>query len=391
MRRLLVCLSILLAASGALAAAEFEVAIVKPEPGAPAFGLIEVEAVVYPTDTELDRVEVYLDGLRVGFIERPPWRVLLDVGQENVAHELEVVAIDAAGNSASNQLRTASVVSDLVIDVDLQQLYVTVERDGARVLDLQESDFRVVDASVGQEMVTFERGDVPFTAAVLVDSSLSMKGGRLPTALEAAKAFIGDMKELDEAKLILFSDQVQVETPFTNSATILALSLGNVSAGGGTALNDAVYLAQKRLQTRHGRKVIILLSDGIDVESVLSMEQVQRLSRSLQAALYWIRLPRPGENDSSRRFSAWRDDRAHARELQLLRETVIETGGRIITIDSIDDVHDAFQALLTELREQYVIGYYPSITRGTGSWHEVEVQVGGENLDVRTRRGYLEN
>ena len=64
-----------------------------------------------------------------------------------------------------------------------------------------------------------------------------------------------------------------------------------------------MFLAQKRLETRQGRKVIVLLSDGIDVESILSMEQVRWLSRTRQAALYWIRLPRPGETDRSRRFS----------------------------------------------------------------------------------------
>jgi len=276
------------------------------------------------------------------------------------------------------------------IDVYLQQLYINVERAGERVVDLEEADFRVLDGSVSQELVTFEHGDVPFTAALLVDSSTSMSGRMLPTALEATRTFIGDMNPLDEAKLILFSDQVQVETPFTGSSTILGLGLGTVEAGGGTALNDAVYLAYKRLEKRQGRKVIVLLSDGIDVESALSMTQVRELSRSLQPALYWIRLARPGEGADSNRSSAWRDPPAHSRELAQLRETVAETGGRIITIASIDQVGEAFTALLEELREQYVIGYYPSITRGAGGWHEIEVRVADPDVEVRTRRGYLE-
>ena len=51
------------------------------------------------------------------------------------------------------------------------------------------------------------------------------------------------MKRLDEAKLLLFSDRVLMETPFTSAPSILTLALPDVHAGGGTALNDALYLA----------------------------------------------------------------------------------------------------------------------------------------------------
>lgn len=369
---------------------EFEIAILRPEPGIPVFGFVEVEAEVYPPDTEVEQVEFYVDGLRVGVVERPPYRILLDLGEENVSHDIEVAAVRADGTTARNSIHTVSVTTDLEIDVDLQQLYVTVERDGRRVLDLDEKSFRILDAGLPQAAVTFERGDVPLTAVLLVDSSTSMQGRKLPTALRGVRTFIRDLKPLDEAKLILFSDHVQLETPFTGSATILSLGLGSVKPSGGTALNDAVFLAQERLETRQGRKVIVLLSDGIDVESILSMEQVRWLSRTRQAALYWIRLPRPGESARSRRYSSWRNARDHADQLDALRDTVADTGGRIITIASIDDVADAFARLLEELREQYVLGYYPSISRGPGAWHKIEVRLDDPRLTVRTRTGYLE-
>lgn len=378
-------------ATTGLQAEEFEVAILKPEPGIPAFGFIEVEAEIYPPATEIERVEFYIDGLRVGIAEQRPYRIVLDMGQENVSHDIEVAAVHADGSTVRNSMQTVAVATDFEIDVDLQQLYVTVERDEERVLNLAEESFRILDGKAPQSIVTFERGDVPFTAVLLVDSSTSMQGRKLPTALRGVRTFIRNLRPLDEAKLVLFSDRIQLETPFTGSATILSMGLGAVEAAGGTALNDAVFLAQKRLETRQGRKVIVLLSDGIDVESILSMEQVLWLSRTRQAALYWIRLPRPGESSRSRRFSTWRNAREHARQLNFLHDTVADTGGRIITIASIDEVAGAFDRLLRELREQYVIGYYPTISRGSGAWHEVEVRLPDPQLSVRTRTGYLEH
>ena len=76
--------------------------------------------------------------------------------------------------------------------------------------------------------------------------------------------------------------------------------------------------------------------------------------------------------------------------MEFLRDTVADTGGRVITIASIDEVASAFARLLAELREQYVLGYYPSISRGSGAWHKVEVRLDDRQLTVRTRTGYLE-
>jgi hypothetical protein len=74
----------------------------------------------------------------------------------------------------------------------------------------------------------------------------------------------------------------------------------------------------------------------------------------------------------------------------LLQSAVLESGGRIETLDSLDQVKPALDTLLRELREQYVLGYYPSRSKGRGAWHDLELRVRGEGLQVRTQEGYLE-
>lgn len=369
---------------------ELEVLLQLPAYGEPIFGEVTVGADIYPPETEIDRVEIYLDGRLMALIEESPWEQLIDVGQENVEHQFQVVVYAVDGNSAASNVFTPRIETDEEISVDLQQLFVTIERGGERVLDLERDDFVVLDNGQSQGLVTFERGDVPFTAMLLVDASFSMRGRRLAVALEGAQAFVEGMHELDQAKLMLFADRVVHETPFTTFGSVISVGLAGVEARGGTALNDHLFLAMKRLEGRQGRRVIVILSDGIDVESVLSMEQARWKARQLQPVIYWIRLEEGEEGDDSSHRSRWRSMDEHAEEVAELRETVFESGGRIETIRSIEEVDDAFRWILEDLRQQYVLGYYPSETDSRNPWHDVLVRVRDSSLEVRTRSGYLE-
>lgn len=385
MKRWLV-LSLLAAWAGSAAADdELDVTLLMPTYGEAVFGEIEVGAEIYPPDADVQRIEFYLDDELVGFLQKPPFKTLVDAGQENVAHEFVVVAYDREGRSARALVRTPRIDTDEEISVDLQQLFVTVERGGGRALDLGRDDFSIFDNGARQDLVTFERGDVPFTAVLLVDASTSMKGRRLQIALSGAESFVKGMHELDQAKLILFADRLLFETPFTNFASVLTLGLGGVEAGGGTALNDHLYLAMKRLAEKQGRRVVVVLSDGVDVESVLSMEEVRWTAGQQQPVIYWIRT-----EQGRRHMSMWRGTEEHDRELELLEAAITESGGRIETIPSIEEVPRAFQAIQEDLRNQYVLGYYPKVSDDAKSWHRIDVRASAPGLAVRTRTHYLE-
>jgi Ca-activated chloride channel family protein len=395
-RALLVFLLLLLAAAlPALAWQGPRVVLLAPSANEPIFGGTEIVLDVEPGAARIDRVEVFFDNLRVALIERPPWRTVVDAGNENTTHHIEVIVHDIAGHSSSVEVRTPRLQVDEEIDVDLQQLFVNVESGGRRHTGLKKEDFVIVDNGEPQEIVTFEGGDVPFTAVLLLDASSSMIGDRLRTATDGARSFVQSMNRLDEAKVILFSDQVRKETPFTSVPSILTLGLGDVRAGGGTALNDALYVGLKRLERRLGRKVLILLSDGIDVESVLPMEQVRAIARRDQVVLYWLWLRREGETDDPSRgplyYSAWRDAEGHNAERSQLRTAVLESGGRIEPLDGIGQLRGKLDSILHELRDQYVLGYSPTQHRGSGTWHKVELRLrDGSGFRVRTQEGYVE-
>jgi hypothetical protein len=133
---------------------------------------------------------------------------------------------------------------------------------------------------------------------------------------------------------------------------------------------------------------VVLLSDGVDIESVLSIGEAQALARG-QVTLYWLRL---GKELDTRRYSmssAWRDAAEHSRELEQLSATVTESGGRIVELASAEEIPATFSALLKELRDQYVLGITPRQTGGKGTWHEVRVEARG-GVRARTQSGYVE-
>ena len=388
--------ALLLAAAAVLLGASprrdrpLEVAIVAPDTGVPVFGEVLMSAAVSPSDAPVARVEFYVDGVQAGALTEPPWELVVQVGEENVAHRLEVIAVDPAGRTSSAFVSTGTVATHDSIDVELQPLFVRVERDGQPVRGLGREAFTVFDDGVPQRIVTFERGDVPFTAVVLLDGSVSMTGAPLARAVEGVTAFARSMQRLDEAKLLLFADRLLFETPFTASPPLLTLGLTDVAAGGGTALNDALFIGLSRLEPRTGRKVALVLSDGVDVDSVLSMEAVRALARRTPTTLYWLRLGGEKDTDGLPSFTPWRDPEAHGREKSSFREAVLESGGRVLPVNRPEDVRGALAAVLQELRDQYVIGFQPSRRRGSGAWHEVRVEVEGDGFEVRSHRGYAE-
>jgi len=365
-----------------------DVLILQPKADETVFGTVEVVAEVLSAE-EIAEVVFIVDGREVARVSEPPFRTEVDVGQDNVEHTFEVIALSVSGTEGRSLRTTPSITVDEKLDLELQQLYVTVTQDGERVLHLLRDSFRILDDGEPQEIVTFEPGDVPLTAAILVDASFSMKGNRLRMAVQGARRFVEEMKELDEASLILFSDRLLYATDFTDDPQHLTQALSEVRAGGGTAINDHLYLALKRLEAEQGRRVVILLTDGVDIESTLDMEEVLWMVGRSQALVYWIRVL--DDDAGLSRFTAWRNAEGHRQELAQLAQAVTESGGRIVNIQDLDQSEEVFQEILRELREQYVLGYYPTRNVNDGSWHEVQVQIlDGAGYDVRTREGYID-
>lgn len=371
---------------GGAARAQVTVRIQRPTPEQPVFGPTDVEVGVRAGEP-VDRVEVFLDGKLMGSAKTSPFRVRVDVGDDNVPREFKAVAYTTSGASGTDSLVTKPVQIMDELNLNLRALFVSVSRGGSQNLSLEQNDFQVFDNGAPQEVVTFGRDELPLTAVLLLDTSESMGEKELVAVRRGAKAFLDGMKPSDEAMLALFSDRLLKLTPFTADKKVLGAAFADTHAAGGTAVNDFLYLSLKALDARQGQRVVVLFSDGSDVHSVLPASDVLWKARAGQSLIYWIQFG--GKRKSF--TSAWRDYQANDQEYDNLEKAVRESGGRVVAVDRTEDLEGAFRDILQELRQQYALGYYPTTAKGDGKWHKVEVRVKGFPGRVRTREGYADH
>jgi Ca-activated chloride channel family protein len=377
-----------------LGAQEIWVSIVEPQDGSPVIGELDVVVDVV-SRADISEIEFQLDGRPIGTLSMEPFRMHVDLGEENEPHRFSVVALDVEGNRATDSVNTQPMPISADYEVELQQLYVSVTRGDERVLDIEQEDFTVSDEGEPQELVTFARGDIPFTAVLLIDASASMFGEKIESAVAGAASFIQGMQELDQAQVMVFSDQLLSMTPITDSKDVLTAGLGRTEARGGTALQDHLFVALELIAQRQGRRVMILLSDGVDTHSVLRMAQVFDVARKSNALIYWIRISGGTESQMAsagiNMTSAWKDAAQYRNQLELLTQIVDESGGRILEVAALEQIRPVFIDILKELREQYVLGYYPNDRRNDGRWHKVKVGVADEDVEIRAPRGYVDH
>jgi VWFA-related protein len=378
-----------LTGGGSLLADPLEVTLTSPPAEVPVFGTVEMRAEVRSED-QVRWVEFFVDGRLAGRVEGAPYAIQVDVGQDNVDHRFRVVAVDVSGTRAEHEIATRPIPIDEVVDVSLLQLYVSVtDGSGLPVPNLSISDFDVSSGGGRREgIVTFAGGDLPVSAVLLLDTSESMAGDPLAAALAGAEGWVRQTVGEDETMVALFSDRLLSATAFLAPRSGLEETLRGVEPTGGSAIYDALYYALNRLESRLGRRVIVLLSDGLDVSSALDMNDVVWRARRSQAVIFWLRLG--AESDASHYASSWRRMEANQEQLLLLEQAVRDSGGREIRVPGHEQIESAFRQVLEELRRQYVLGIHPADRRYDGSWRPLRVRARGGRFEVRTRAGFID-
>ena len=269
--------------------------------------------------------------------------------------------------------------------VELVSLNVTVtDAQGRYVTDLDQADFSVFEDGAKQELSFFNRTNLPIALSLLIDSSASMEQ-RMEHAQEAAIGFARKIRAQDMAQVVDFDSRVEIKLGFTNKVEELESAIRTTSAGGSTALHNAVYISLKELAKVKAknpdeirRQAIVVLSDGEDTSSLVSFEEVLELAKRSETAIYTIGL-QPRETSALRGF----------REAEfVLRQLAQETGGRAFFAQKIEDLKDVYAKIADELSSQYSMGYASKNAKRDGAFRRLVVQVGRPNTTARTKRGY---
>ncbi len=263
------------------------------------------------------------------------------------------------------------------VQVELALVQATVrDADGNYVKGLKQKDFRLLEDGKLRELVLFsEEPDAPIRIAFLLDVSGSMAfQENLTMARGGIRYFLDRLGSQDEVALLSFADgEVDVVVDFTTDKRAISDALLSLKAYGQTALLDAVARAPGMVPRRgNARRAIVLLSDGVDNISRLAPGEAVQIARRTEVPVYSI-----GFLDSVERRRAELGGEA-------LQRFSSETGGQVFLAENPYEVSVASRAVVDELKHTYVLGYYPSPSRGA---HTLQVEASCKDCKVTSRRG----
>jgi Ca-activated chloride channel homolog len=253
------------------------------------------------------------------------------------------------------------------------------------VLGLQRDDFQLSEDGVKQNVTLFSGEDAPLSLGVIFDESGSMSY-KLRTSRDAATQLLTALDKEDQAFLVEFADSAKVSVPFTRPKEDMQTALKNAQAGGQTAMLDAIDTGLIEMKkAKNARKAIVIVSDGGDNSSHYTAAQIEALVREADVQIYAM-----GVFDPVFSFGATPEEISGPR---LLSEIASQTGGRAFAAAVPSDLPSVANRIAVELRNQYVLGYYPKNKARDGNYRNVKVYVSqpigiGSPLKAHWRLGY---
>jgi len=271
----------------------------------------------------------------------------------------------------------------LSVETDLVVLHATVtNKDGRPVTDLLQDHFRVYEDGDEQQLKIFKQEDIPVSVGLLVDNSGSMRDKRRGVNTAALK-FVRSSNPEDEVFIVNFNDESYLDTDFTDSVKLLEEGLERIDSRGGTAFYDALHLALAHLTEKASwdKKVLLLITDGEDNASRITLEQLVRAIQRSDVIVYTVGLL-GGESSRSMR-----------RAKRALENISQASGGTTYFPKSLEDVQVVANDIADDIRNQYVLAYTPTNSLLDGKFRKVEVKLKAPRkygrLTVRSRSGYF--
>ncbi len=269
-------------------------------------------------------------------------------------------------------------------DVDLVLVPVTVTDSYNRlVTGLDKKDFALKEGGAAQQIQYFSTEDGPISLGVILDISKSMKD-KMDDARDAALQFFESANPQDDYFVIAFADSPEVLADTSRSVGFVRERLATVAPAGHTAMLDAIYLGITKLRrARHGRRALLVISDGGDNHSRYTERELKKLVEEADVEIYGI-----GVFDRMLGVLSPPEQRDGKRLLTAVSEA---TGGRLFTLRNPRELPQIAAEISLELRNQYVLGYRPGNAARDGKWRPIDVALttaDGRRLHVHAKKGY---
>jgi Ca-activated chloride channel homolog len=269
-------------------------------------------------------------------------------------------------------------------------VFFTASAKGKAIADLTKEDIIIRDDDQAPAAILefHSQYDLPLRLGLLVDTSESIHP-RMRFEHEAAKAFLRQVIQGDgDLGFVMgFANTVTVSQDLTGDGTKLSSGVAALRVEGGTALFDAIAAAcatlLNRAEDKAVAKILVVLSDGDDNSSRITLDEAIDTAQQAGVAIYTINTnPRPRD---AQEFDWYSKGKAN---LKLLAE---RTGGRALRPECVGDVRRAFAKVQQELRCRYALSYRPANFIPDGHYRHIQIVVRkpGMKIKVHARQGYF--
>ena len=347
--------------------------IEEPAPGRYVSGLITLRARVEPEGLPVLRIAFTADGHPVCAREAPPWECPWDAGTDVVAHHIRAVAVLTDGTRLVDSVRTEAAGFAPVVDVEVVQVAATVSDDKGRLVKgLGRAAFRVFEDGRPQEVTHFIGADAERELVVVVDMSGSMVSA-MARCREAVKRFLATVRSVDHVTLLAFNGSVFTVSRREATPEARLRAVDRLRAWGSTALYDAVLRGLDILEKHRGRRALVLFTDGEDMGSHATVEDIQRRIEVSATPVYVVAQGR-GMREAGLKG--------------VLDRVAGVSGGRAFYTDRVEELEGVFSEIGEDIASQYLLAYAPAEVVRDGGWRTIRVEVAGTKYAVRARQGY---
>jgi Ca-activated chloride channel family protein len=268
-------------------------------------------------------------------------------------------------------------VFKLNVNVDLTEVHVNVTDAYDRpVGNLKQENFRLFEDKTEQKISVFKHEDIPISLGLVIDNSRSIEP-RKQRLDAAAVSFVRKSNPDDETFVVHFDNEARLTRDFTASVPLLEETLAAMKPFGQTAIYDALLLALQQMErAQHSKRAILLITDGVDNSSKISLAEAVEAAKRSRVAVYVVGL-----------LSVSGGLKAEESLVRIAQAS----GGRAFFPNDVAEARTAMERVARDLREQYTLGYFPTNLARNGRWRSIRVEVtppAGSPKNIRLNASY---
>jgi len=271
------------------------------------------------------------------------------------------------------------------VDTLLLTMPLTVtDSKGRYIAGLKKENFSIVENGIEQTVEYFFNEEAPMNVALVIDTSASTKDV-LAKIQKAARDFVKVLRPEDKAVIVSFDSRTLFLSDLTADKKKLskAIEQTRIANEAGSDMNEAVLrVVKNHFDSFKGRKAVIALTDGMVIKRSVTSQQVMDALRKSDTLFYPIIFKTKFLTEAKARAAA---TGGKPMSIEILEIIASETSGRFYEKDAAN-LNEAFQSIAEELKNQYLLGFYPQDVEKGKATGNIRIEVDHKDLRVKSRK-----